>query len=221
MSKENKLVHGVGINDADYRAHRKEKVNGRWKTIWRCPYYVKWADMLSRCYSKKCQEKYPTYIGCSVCDEWKYFSNFKKWMEQQEWDGRQLDKDFLVENNKVYSPDTCVFLPHRLNSFTLSCGKLRGKFPVGVNYQNKPKHMINELSKPYVSNISNQVGKRTHLGRYLTPQEAHQAYLKAKLKQCEAYLVEFKDEFLIAKGLIRIKNKVKYHIENNLELTSF
>ena len=215
------LVYGVGINDADYEVKKSKKVNGKWKTVWWCPYYDKWISMLSRCYSKKYQERQPTYKGCSVCEEWLTFSNFKTWMEQQDWEGRCLDKDFLIEGNKVYSPTTCVYLPSKLNTFIITRGNDRGIYPLGVYYMKKSKKMINEHSKPYRSVISDQFGKRIHLGMYSTPDAAHQSYLNAKLKQCGKYLEQFKNKPKITKGLTRIKNKIQYHIDNNLELTSF
>lgn len=142
-------------------------------------------------------------------------------MEQQEWKGRDLDKDFLLESNRVYSPTTCVFLPSKLNKFIVTNGKSRGLYPLGVCYFKKDKRMVNERSKPYKSEICNHSDKRSHLGCYSTPKEAHQAYLKAKLEQCESYLEEFKKESLTIKGLTRIRDKIQYHIENDLELTSF
>ena len=185
-----RLIFGVGINDANYNVVKQEKVNNRSKTVWKCPYYKKWKGMLSRCYFKGYQEKYPTYEGCTVCKEWLTFSNFKKWMEQQEWEGRSLDKDFLSEGNKTYSPSTCMFIPQKLNNFILTRGKTRGLYPIGVNYQKKPKHMINERTKPYMSQVNNQTGKKVYLGYYSTPIEAHQVYLNVKLEQCVDYIEE-------------------------------
>lgn len=106
------LVYGVGINDVDYIIRIKKNK----KLIWSCPFYIKWKTMLERCYSLKYQKKNPTYIGCSVCPEWRYFSAFRLWMENQKWQGLQLDKDLLVKGNKVYSPNTCCFLPQAINS---------------------------------------------------------------------------------------------------------
>ena len=49
--KSNKLVAGVGVNDADYPIVRfGETVNGRKKREWICPYYKTWSAMLNRCY---------------------------------------------------------------------------------------------------------------------------------------------------------------------------
>ena len=92
MSK--RLVFGVGINDSDYEVYKYETINGKRKATWKCPYYERWVSMLRRCYSPRSLEKYPTYKGCTVCEEWLTFSTFKKWMENQEWEDRHLDKDF-------------------------------------------------------------------------------------------------------------------------------
>lgn len=83
-----KLVFGIGINDASYSISITETVgyiNGKQKqrVIWSCPYYVKWTDMLKRCYSDKYKQKYVTYKDCIVCKEWFYFSNFIRWVDSQ------------------------------------------------------------------------------------------------------------------------------------------
>lgn len=57
----------------------------------------------------------PTYEGCTVCDEWLYFSNFKKWFDENYIEGFQLDKDIIIRGNKVYSPQTCCFVPKEIN----------------------------------------------------------------------------------------------------------
>ena len=215
VKNKTELVYGVGINDADYQVMINETIDGKDKILWRCPYYVKWTHMIARCYSERELEKYPTYRGCVVCEEWLYFSNFREWMIQQEWEDRCLDKDFLVENNKVYSPSTCVFVPSKVNVFITARGNDRGKYPLGV-------FLFKETNKkPYRSRCSNGSGKRIHLGYFSTPEEAHQAWLVKKLEVCNEYLIEYKDEPLIAKGLTRIKQKLEHHINTNTELTSF
>ena len=75
MNKKQKLVFGVGINDADYSIQKvitivDENGKRRQKQIWICPFYKKWKSMLERCYSDKYRERYPTYKSCSVCQEW-------------------------------------------------------------------------------------------------------------------------------------------------------
>ncbi len=78
-----------------------------------------WQGMIHRCYSEAQQKIQPTYKGCAVCHEWHNFQTFAKWYyENYPADGKsyQLDKDILVEGNKVYSPETCAFVSHAENS---------------------------------------------------------------------------------------------------------
>lgn len=83
------------------------------------PEYRTWAHMLERCYSKKYQERKPTYKGCTVCNEWLSFQNFARWFSENYYDisGETicLDKDILVIGNKLYSPNTCIFVPNSIN----------------------------------------------------------------------------------------------------------
>ena len=104
-SKES-IVYGVGINDADYQVS---------KGSWRCPFYKHWKNMLARCYSPAFQRNQPLYVGCTVDPRWHRFSHFRSWMETQDWEGKQLDKDRKVLGNKVYGPDTCLWLTRKEN----------------------------------------------------------------------------------------------------------
>ena len=112
-----KLVAGVGINDADYAVVRfsDPDENGRRKQVFRCPYYFRWHGMLTRCFNKG-KSNYKQYEKTTVCEEWMTFSNFKRWMEGCDWEGKVLDKD-LRGDSTLYSPETCSWIPHSLNSF--------------------------------------------------------------------------------------------------------
>jgi len=134
IRKKNKLVCGVGINDADYEV--QPIING--KRVM-CPFYAKWVGMLERCYSEKFQNKWPTYIGCYVILDWIYFSNFKYWMQTQPWEGKHLDKDILFPGNKVYGPYTCVFVDQKVNMFLTDSGATRGQYPIGVYYHKESR----------------------------------------------------------------------------------
>ena len=220
---KNKLVYGVGINDANYKLSIYEqlpKTNGKrnQKIVWECPFYSRWKNMIARCYSKSCLEKYPNYIGCSVCEEWLIFSNFKSWMETQDWEGKQLDKDLLVYKNKVYSPETCVFIAPSINSFLVKRDKTRGDYPLGVSYRTNPK-MVNPSKHPYRATISNR-GKKLLIGLYLTPEEAHKAWQKAKIKKAQDLAVGQTDERIV-QGLLRVADKIQYDLDNNLITEDF
>ncbi len=173
-----KLTFGVGVNDLGYRVNVQEWVteNGGKrirKTVFLCKYYTAWKNMLERCYSKKSLESQPSYIGTSVCSEWLYASEFKKWMNQQNWDGKCLDKDIIAPGNKLYSPDTCAFVLKATNSFVTASDASRGVYPVGV-------HLCKNTGK-YRAHCGNPfTGEGESLGYFLTPKEAHEVWRKRK-----------------------------------------
>lgn len=151
---------------------------------------VLWAQILGRAYDKKFQIKRPTYKGVTVCKEWLNFQNFARWFYDQEFsntkdgNGRSyhLDKDILVRGNKIYSPETCCFVPQDLNSLLLLRGKCRGDYPVGVQRISSNK---------FVSQMSKNGGKIIHLGTFTAPEQAFQAYKKAK----EDYIKEVAEKW--------------------------
>lgn len=178
-------VHGVGINDADYVVQRNVVVDGKRKQEWRCPYYSAWAEMLKRCYSETYHKKRPTYIGCTITEEWETFTNFKVWMEAQDWDGKQLDKDLLVKGNKEYSPSTCVFVTRAVNLFMTDRGADRGDLPLGVS-RNRGKY-IAYCSNPFTK-------KQECLGLFSCPEEAHTAWKAKKAEHAKSLAEEQTDE---------------------------
>ena len=174
----NKLVCGVGVNDLGYRTQVWEELpkNGGkriQKSVFKCKYYVVWKSMLKRCCSKKSLESYPTYIGTSVCSEWLYATAFKKWMEQQDWHGKCLDKDIIAPGSKLYSPDTCAFVLNATNLFVTARDACRGDYPIGVYLFKRTGKYRALCQNPFT-------GKREHLGYFSTPEEAHEAWRKRK-----------------------------------------
>lgn len=161
-----KPVHGVGINDANYVV--QPLVDGKQVM---CPYYQAWNHMLTRCYSQKYQAKHPTYIGCEVVKEWLTFSNFRAWMETQDWEGKQLDKDILVIGNKTYSPDACLLVSSQINTLLNDCAASRGDLPKGVSFH---KGVGKYVAKCRV------IGKLKHLGYFTLIPKAEYEYLTFK-----------------------------------------
>ena len=168
-----KMVHGVGINDADYKLHKCRTVNKVTRSYWRCPFYVKWAAILERAYSEKSMAKNPTYAGVQVDPEWHLFSRFKKWMELQDWHGNEIDKDILFPGNKVYGPEFCIFVSPALNSFILDSHASRGKYPIGVTFDSWTGKLKATCRNPFTGKVEN-------LGRYVCEDEAHEAWRKRK-----------------------------------------
>ena len=162
-------THGKGyLGEGKYKTSKNGKATKCYKT---------WIDMLERCYSSKCHDKYPTYKRCTVCEEWLCFQNFAKWYHENYYnisnERMELDKDILYKGNKIYSPDTCVFVPQRINKLFVKCDKNRGSEIIGVSY--------NEKTNKYLAQC-NIDGKILNLGRYSTPQEAFRVYKRYKEK---------------------------------------
>lgn len=86
--------------------------------------YKTWAKMIGRCYSDKIQKRQPTYIGCTVSDEWKHYVKFKVWFDDNYEEGLVLDKDILVEGNKVYSESTCKLVTPYENTLAANRHKM-------------------------------------------------------------------------------------------------
>lgn len=195
-----KLVYGVGVNDADYAVTAHEEcspVNGKRKQrrIWFCPFYRTWADMLTRAYSAKEKARHPTYKDVTVCKEWHTFSVFKAWMEAQDFESGQLDKDLLVTGNKHYSPETCVFVSKQVNMFLVDSGATRGNYLIGASWCKR-----NDKFKSQCRNPITRVQET--LGYFTTEQEAHEAWLTKKLEHAHT-LASLQTDTRIAEALIR------------------
>lgn len=179
-----KKIYCVGINDYN------GKVNINNKKI---KSYQIWQNMLRRCYNKNFQDRHPTYVGVAVCDEWLKFSKFKDWFDKNyrydlEEQGIKLhiDKDLLSRDGKVYSPDTCVFLPSNVNKFLSNSYSNNKSGYIGVSWDNsrsKWKVQINEFNSSSYKNI----------GRFKNIEDARNTYIKARhieAEKCREYLRE-------------------------------
>lgn len=182
MYIKNKLLLGIGINDVDYCT--KPTVGGKQVM---CKYYQTWSNMIERCYSYKYQVRYPTYIGCTVCEEWLTFSNFKAWMMLQDFEGKCLDKDILVQDNKIYSPDTCIFVTKAINVLFTKRDAARGQYKLGVYFSKRDGKFMAQC---------NVNGKKKFLGYYLAEEEAYQAYKVFKTEYIRTIALEQTDERL-------------------------
>ena len=97
--------------------------------------YSRWHSMLERCYDPKYHSVRETYKDCTVCEDWFNFCNFEVWFEDNYVKGYDLDKDLLVQGNRVYSPETCCFIPPKLNALIVE--KQKGDCGTGVYKRRK------------------------------------------------------------------------------------
>lgn len=150
--------------------------------------YDVWNHMLQRCYSAISNYKYQTYENCYVCDEWLNFQNFADWYERNYYEindeQMNLDKDILYKGNNIYSPETCIIVPHSINSLFIKSDAVRGELPIGVNYDGR--------YKTYNAHC-NDHGDLIWLGSYKTPEEAFNAYKLYKEDLIKRIAEEYKD----------------------------
>ena len=175
------FVCGVGYLGYDY-----EKNDGLTKV------YRTWCGMIKRCYASYSLVKRPSYVGCSVSDEFLNFSYFKKWYFKQVGSGEEnyhFDKDLLVKGNKIYSPETCCFIPKEINSLLTTTNRSRGNTPLGVSKRQKSGNYEVTLCRD---------NKDYHLGTYSCPVQAFNVYKEAKedyfRSKAEKYKGKISDE---------------------------
>lgn len=166
QSNKGRKSFGVGTNDVDYPVARKCPDGGR--VI--CPAYQCWYSIMTRVFSKSFQTSFPTYTGVTIDQDWLTLSNFTEWWVLNQVDGWELDKDILSDN-KLYSKDTCIFIPDWLNKITISSSRSRGDCPVGVSM----------WKGRFQTKIRNR-GRIEHLGLFDNREEAYQAWKNRKLE---------------------------------------
>lgn len=150
--------------------------------------YQLWAGMIRRAYDKNLHERLPTYTDCLVANEFRRFSSFNEWCQNQigfGLDDWQLDKDILDKGNREYHPDKCVFLPREINSFLRTRKKSRGLLPIGVTTLAR--------SSGYMALLNNKKEK-IYLGTFPTPELAFQAYKVAKEQAIKDMANKWKDK---------------------------
>lgn len=163
-----KVLGCVAVNDS--KKPVTKKINGKKVLVNRA--YRYWHNMISRCYNIKSSCRDNCYAGCSVCDDWLTFSNFELWFNGlNPPDGYHLDKDLMKKGNKVYSPDTCVFIPRYLNVFIAD--EPRGSNMTGAHYHKYSGGFYSRVSNPLTGEIEN-------LGYFKTEIAAHLAWLSRK-----------------------------------------
>ena len=172
-----KSVYGVG-----YKGNTKTELS---MNNISCRY---WKNMMKRCYCNKSLKTSPTYKDCTVCEEWHCFANFEKWFDENyyEIDNETmcLDKDILVKGNKIYSPETCTFVPQRINTLFCKSDSIRGKYQIGVSFDNKQNSFMSYMT------VDNNF---KFLGYYNNEQDAFNTYKKAKEKYIKKIAEQYKE----------------------------
>lgn len=196
-----KLIHGIGTNEKIYPACIDGKHTDE---------YASWLSMLCRCTEKLWSRCY-TYHGVTCSDNFKSYTYFYEWYHRQigasnkDARGKKwcLDKDILVKGNKVYSEDTCVFIPHRVNSLLTKSDSSRGGLPIGVHFETRDNR--------YKAQCRCISGKQKNLGLFKTSKEAFVAYKLCK----EDVIKKVAEEYKYQLDYRVYESLMKYEVSEN------
>lgn len=174
-------VYAVGVMDIPNELRRCHPVPKE---------YSIWNGIRQRCYNENTRDKLPSYKDVEMSENFKFYSYFKDWCKYQigfNEDGWHLDKDILSKGAKIYSEDTCCFVPPEINSLILKADRIRGKYPIGVY------HDTSKIRKRFSARVSKN-GKHKRFGSYLTPEEAFAVYKREKEKYIKEVANKWKDK---------------------------
>ena len=133
-----KRYYGMGyLGEGKYKVSENRKIKKEFDI---------WHHMLQRCYDPKYQERHPTYKGCRVENYLLNFQRICEWIENNYYEvpGEMmcLDKDILCKGNKIYSRETCIFVPERINLLFVKSDKARGKSPIGARLRKSGNYQV-------------------------------------------------------------------------------
>ena len=176
-----KSLYGIGyIGIGEYKTKENNKMTSAYKA---------WINMFSRCYSESANKYFPTYVNCTVSEDFHCFQDFAKWYYDNMWGENikfQIDKDILIKNNKVYSKDTCVLVDSKLNHILAKSSITNGEYPIGVYFDKR----LNAFTPQFKID-----GKKIYLGVYNNPTDAFYRYKEAKEKYIKEIADEYKDKY--------------------------
>lgn len=179
-----KLVYGLGVNEKEYPTWDVDKPLRE---------YGLWRDMLLRCTEKFWMKK-TTYVGATCSENFKQYSFFYQWCNEQvgfkskNYNGSswQLDKDLLIKGNKLYSEDTCVFIPQSINLLLCKREVSRGDYPIGVSWVRK--------DCKFMARCNRGNGTLEYIGSFDDPNDAFKAYKIYKEVLIKSLAEKYKDQ---------------------------
>ena len=149
-----------------------------------------WRAMIERVTTKN-DGLLRTYANATVYTPWYNYQIFAKWAKENYYEipglKMELDKDILTKGNKFYSPETCCFVPHNINTLFVKSDITRGDLPIGVYWHERDQEYRAQCS--YITNTG--IRKNKWLGGHNNPEDAYLAYKKFK----EFHIKEIADRY--------------------------
>ena len=160
-----------------YIGNTKTKDNGIEKTSYRI-----WVGILDRVFDGKLK----SYDKVSISDEWLSYENFEIWYNKNIYNiGNEkmcIDKDILSNENKIYSEDTCIIIPERINNMLIDFYNKE----TGLTYRDRVKK--------YEVSCRDFDGKKKYLGYYENKDDAILVYRKFKINTIIEVINSYKDK---------------------------
>lgn len=141
-------------------------------------------NMVTRSTNENYKLKFPTYRDVTLCSRFQNFQYFAEWCQSQVGFGNLgwvLDKD-VIGTGKVYSENSCVFVPTEINSYFVTYTKERD-LPKGVSWC--PSE---DCYKAYCSQLN---GKNKTLGRFDNAEDASVVYQDFKNNLANELVIMF------------------------------
>lgn len=171
----------------------------------------RYTKMLERCKEGGREQRlHPSYVGTT--NGFRDFQEFVEWsMAEYGYNVREpykdkeryynLEKDILSSGAKVYSPDTCLFVPITINNFLCLKGADRGKYPIGC--------WFNKRSNAFESGCTMGTGRQEFLGFYDNPMDAHAAWQKAKVAHGRSLCDKYREHTKMVEGFSALLDKIE------------
>ena len=186
IAKRRQPMAGWGNNDAPHMTQCTQEGKAK-----RCPYWSVWSRMVWSVYGAN--------GSGSICEEWRNFMTFRKWVEAQTWGGgRRFDVVLLGDDDRHHSPETCCFLTREAAGIMPSLTSHRGDYRVGVD-------------EPLPGKFRGTCGGK-HLGYFKTEAEAHAAWREKKAADVYRVAHEHVHNMKVYHTLMRVYTDLTDHV---------
>ena len=183
--------------------------------ITHCTSFSKWNNMTTRVY-RYCDsnKNKDTYFDVEIGDNFLNFDFFKGWCEKEDFSNYyvgdvpySLDKD-LLSNGKLYSEDTCVFIPSWLNFLIPTTNT---KFDKKLMYSSLSKKC--GVNPKYTAFLKMKEGNSKFVGGFIDRFDANKFSISVKCATMKRLSKEL-DGFVSEKVIDVLSNFDKWLLDN-------
>ncbi|MGP2759590.1 hypothetical protein ACTVLY_20620 [Serratia marcescens] len=198
MKKGNKLVAGIGTNDLAYNKTKQIEI-GLITPELQDKCWIAWNNRLA---AQDCGR-------ATVSTEWLTYSNFAMWWLDTHVDDWVIDKDWVVQGNREYHPDKCVWVPTKINNLLGDGRRKATNLPKGVSMDRKSYR-----AQCWVDGVR-------EAKYFKNPHDAHRQWQLLKIQEFNNVLREYAfDHRLdgrVIQRMIEVRNEIQCDYDKNIE----